>query len=124
MKELDRQQKDGEISEDEKFTQKESIQKQVDDLNKQLATARQTAELQDRIDREDFDKRQQKLESASDELTQLRIERNKVREEFGIHPSAVLCVTIGRFLPDKGLQYLLEAARLVLNQRVGVRFFR
>lgn len=36
MKELDRQQKEGEISEDEKFTQKEDTQKRVDTLNRTL----------------------------------------------------------------------------------------
>lgn len=36
MKELDGQQKDGSISEDEKFSQKENIQKEIDTLNKQL----------------------------------------------------------------------------------------
>lgn len=36
MKELEKDEKAGEISEDEKFTQKESIQKQVDATNKSL----------------------------------------------------------------------------------------
>jgi ribosome recycling factor len=36
MKELDKQQKEGDISEDEKFTQKDSIQKNVDAINARL----------------------------------------------------------------------------------------
>lgn len=36
MKEIDRSQKEGEISEDEKFTQKESVQKKIDDANRGL----------------------------------------------------------------------------------------
>lgn len=36
MKDLDRQQKDGDISEDEKFTKKDVIQKKVDAINIQL----------------------------------------------------------------------------------------
>lgn len=36
MKELERQEKAGDISEDERFTAKEKVQKQVEDLNKQL----------------------------------------------------------------------------------------
>lgn len=46
--------------------------------------------------------------------------REQVRSEFNIPPEAVLCVTIGRFLPDKGLQYLLRAARQVLDRRKDV----
>ncbi len=36
LKTLDRQEKEGEISEDEKFTQKEQVQKQVDETNRKL----------------------------------------------------------------------------------------
>lgn len=36
MKIIDKTEKDGDISEDEKFTQKESLQKKVDDLNEAL----------------------------------------------------------------------------------------
>lgn len=36
MKVIEKQEKDGDISEDEKFTQKEQIQKAVDSMNKQL----------------------------------------------------------------------------------------
>jgi len=36
MKDLDKQQKDGDISEDDKFTQRESIQAKVDTVNTQL----------------------------------------------------------------------------------------
>lgn len=36
MKEIDKQEKDGELSEDEKFTQKENIQKLVDAANRNL----------------------------------------------------------------------------------------
>jgi ribosome recycling factor len=36
MKQLDKQEKEGEISEDEKFTAREQVQKQVDDTNKKL----------------------------------------------------------------------------------------
>ncbi len=36
MKDLERQQKEGDISEDEKFSQKEQVQKHVDTLNTQL----------------------------------------------------------------------------------------
>ena len=36
MKDLEKQQKDGDISEDDKFTQKENIQKKVDAVNMQL----------------------------------------------------------------------------------------
>lgn len=39
MKDLESQQKEGEISEDEKFTQKEAVQKQVEELNKKLDEA-------------------------------------------------------------------------------------
>ncbi len=46
--------------------------------------------------------------------------RENVRAEFGIPDTATLCVTIGRFLPDKGLNYLLEAARQVLDVRKDV----
>jgi glycosyltransferase involved in cell wall biosynthesis len=46
--------------------------------------------------------------------------REEVRAEFNIPPGAILCVTIGRFLPDKGLPYLLEAARKVLDRRGDV----
>lgn len=36
MKDIDKQQKDGDISEDDKFTQKEQVQKLVDEANKKL----------------------------------------------------------------------------------------
>ena len=36
MKEIDKSQKDGEISEDDKFSQKESVQKKIDDANRAL----------------------------------------------------------------------------------------
>ncbi len=46
MKDIDKQQKEGEISEDDKFTQKETIQKKVD------ATNRRLDELYDQKERE------------------------------------------------------------------------
>lgn len=48
MKSLDKQQKDGDISEDEKFTQKEKVQSQVDATNRTLETLfdKKEAELQ------------------------------------------------------------------------------
>ena len=46
--------------------------------------------------------------------------REDLRAGFRIPCDAVLCVTIGRFLPDKGLSYLLEAARQVLDHRKDV----
>lgn len=48
MKAIDKQQKDGEISEDDKFTQKESIQTKVDTTNRALETLfiQKEAELQ------------------------------------------------------------------------------
>lgn len=45
IKDLEKQQKDGDISEDEKFTEKEKIQKKVDECNKKLEelyTAKET----------------------------------------------------------------------------------
>ena len=39
MKFIDQQQKDGEISEDDKFSQKDDVQKQVEELNKKLDEA-------------------------------------------------------------------------------------
>tara|TARA_B100002051_G_scaffold147570_1_gene139659 strand:+ start:26385 stop:26927 length:543 start_codon:yes stop_codon:yes gene_type:complete len=36
MKAIDKEEKDGDISEDEKFTQKEAVQKQIDGANKEL----------------------------------------------------------------------------------------
>ena len=38
MKDIDKQQKDGEIGEDDKFTQKEAVQTKVDAVNNQLET--------------------------------------------------------------------------------------
>ena len=46
--------------------------------------------------------------------------REDIRAGFKIPCDAILCVTIGRFLPDKGLSYLLEAARRVLDTRKDV----
>lgn len=46
MKDIDQQQKDGEISEDDKFTQKETAQKQVDDMNKKLEEAYAQKEIE------------------------------------------------------------------------------
>jgi len=48
IKEIDKQEKDGEISEDEKFTQKDSVQKLIDTANKalELQYNQKDAELQ------------------------------------------------------------------------------
>jgi ribosome recycling factor len=48
MKEIDRSQKDGEISEDEKFSQKETVQKKIDEANRGLEAlyAKKEAEIQ------------------------------------------------------------------------------
>ena len=47
-------------------------------------------------------------------------QRDGVRAGLGLPPDALSCVTIGRFLPDKGLSYLLDAARLVADRRTDV----
>jgi len=46
MKEIDKAEKAGDISEDEKFTKKEDVQKLVDDTNKQLESLYQTKEVE------------------------------------------------------------------------------
>lgn len=46
MKDLDKQEKEGDLSEDEKFIQKEKIQKQVDDTNKSLESLYQQKEVE------------------------------------------------------------------------------
>ena len=48
MKDIDKEQKPGSISEDEKFTQRDAIQKEVDDINQTLESlfAKKEEELQ------------------------------------------------------------------------------
>lgn len=46
----------------------------------------------------------------------------KFRDEFGIPPDAPLIVNIGMIRPDKGQLTLVEAARLVLQERPDARF--
>lgn len=46
----------------------------------------------------------------------------KFRTEFGIPPDAPLIVNVGMIRPDKGQLTLVEAARLVLQERPDARF--
>ena len=48
--------------------------------------------------------------------------RTKFRSEFGIPANAPLIVNVGMIRPDKGQLTLVEAARLVLQQRPDARF--
>lgn len=50
------------------------------------------------------------------------LDRDRVREELSIGPGDVLCATVGRLSDDKGLPYLLEAARLVSRERGDVKW--
>jgi glycosyltransferase involved in cell wall biosynthesis len=47
-------------------------------------------------------------------------DRMRVRDEFGIPPNGILCANVGRLMEDKGLEYLLDAARQVQGQRQDV----
>lgn len=50
------------------------------------------------------------------------LERDRLRRELGIRSNEMLCVTVGRLSDDKGLPYLLEAARLVGRERDDVKW--
>jgi glycosyltransferase involved in cell wall biosynthesis len=50
-------------------------------------------------------------------------ERREVREELGIRPDEIVMGTVTRLHDSKGNEYLVEAARLVVDQRPNAKFF-
>lgn len=46
-----------------------------------------------------------------------------LREEFGLQPTDIIVCAVGRIAPDKGFDYLLEAAHLVIRKNPSVHFF-
>jgi len=57
-----------------------------------------------------------------DAVRVLRAERDRARAELGVGPDEVLAVTVANFRPPKGYPDLFEAARLVGQRGVPVRF--
>jgi len=57
-----------------------------------------------------------------DAVRALRTDRETVRRELGIAPGEVLAVTVANFRPSKGYPDLFEAARLVGERDLPVRF--
>lgn len=50
-------------------------------------------------------------------------ERESIRAELGIHPDEIVMGTITRLHDSKGNEYLIDAARLVVDQRPRAKFF-
>lgn len=46
-------------------------------------------------------------------------EREKVREELGVNKDEIIITSIGRISKDKGLPYLLESAKVLIEKYVG-----
>lgn len=51
-----------------------------------------------------------------------RVDRQKVRKEFGVSDNTILVGFVGRFSPGKGHEELLEAAHSIARQREDVQF--
>jgi glycosyltransferase involved in cell wall biosynthesis len=59
---------------------------------------------------------------SAERIRQNHSHRHAARRELGIHDDEVLVGTVANFRAQKGYQYLLEAARLIAEKRLPVRF--
>ena len=65
------------------------------------------------------------LGAPMDEFARVRSdqERRQIRDELGIHPGEIVMGTVTRLHDSKGNEYLVEAARTVVDQRPQAKFF-
>ncbi len=65
------------------------------------------------------------LGAPLDEFARARApqEREEIRRELGIHPEEVVMGTVTRLHDSKGNEYLVDAARTVVDQRPHAKFF-